>query len=85
MVSLGEHNPWNPLTRLVVARCEFDHDAILLTAAEAGRRLRAAGLATMRARYILFFPWRGALWRRLERRLTALPLGAQYFVHAVRH
>jgi SAM-dependent methyltransferase len=85
VVSLGEHNPWNPLTRLVVARCELDHDAILLTAAEAGRRLRAAGLATMRARYILFFPWRGALWRWLERRLTALPLGAQYFVHAVRH
>ena len=26
-----EHNPRNPLTRLAVARCEFDDDAILLS------------------------------------------------------
>jgi iron complex transport system ATP-binding protein len=29
-------------------------------------------------------PWRGAPWRRLERRLASLPLGGQYFVDAVR-
>ena len=30
LVSVLEHNPINPATRLVVARCEFDEDAVLL-------------------------------------------------------
>jgi SAM-dependent methyltransferase len=84
LVLLCEHNPWNPLTRLVVGRCELDHDAILLAEPEARRQLTAAGLAAIRSRYILFFPWRGALWRWLEARLAWLPLGGQYVIDAVR-
>jgi len=84
LVLLCEHNPWNPLTRLVVGRCELDHDAVLLAEPEARRRLAAAGLAAIRSRYILFFPWRGALWRWLEARLAWLPLGGQYVIDAVR-
>jgi SAM-dependent methyltransferase len=83
-VLLCEHNPWNPLTRLVVGRCELDDDAVLLAEPEARRRLTAAGLAAVRSRYILFFPWRGALWRWLEARLSRLPLGGQYVIDAVR-
>lgn len=84
LVLLCEHNPWNPLTRLVVGRCELDHDAVLLAQPEARRRLIAAGLSNVRSRYILFFPWRGALWRWLEARLAWLPLGGQYVIDAVR-
>jgi SAM-dependent methyltransferase len=84
LVLLCEHNPWNPLTRLVVGRCELDHHAILLAEPEARRRLTAAGLAAVRSRYILFFPWRGALWRWLEARLAWLPLGGQYVIDALR-
>jgi len=84
LVLLCEHNPWNPLTRLVVGRCELDHDAILLAEPEARRRLTAAGLSAVRSRYILFFPWRCALWRWLEARLAWLPLGGQYVIDAVR-
>jgi SAM-dependent methyltransferase len=84
LVLLCEHNPWNPLTRLVVGRCELDRDAILLAQPEARRRLATAGLANIRSRYILFFPWRGALWRWLEARLAWLPLGGQYVIDAVR-
>jgi hypothetical protein len=29
-----EHNPWNPLTRKVVAECAFDADAVLLPPTE---------------------------------------------------
>src|SRR5207244_9153577 len=68
---------WNPLTRLVVGRCEFDRDAVLLALTEARRRLSAAGFSNIRSRYILFFPWRGAVWRWLEARLAWLPLGGQ--------
>jgi SAM-dependent methyltransferase len=84
LVLLCEHNPWNPLTRLVVGRCELDRDAILLAQSEATRRLADAGLSGIRSRYILFFPWRGAVWRWLEAHLAWLPLGGQYVIDAVR-
>ncbi len=84
VVLLCEHNPWNPLTRVVVGRCELDRDAVLLTQREARRRLTAAGLFGIRSRYILFFPWRGAFWRWLEAHLAWLPLGGQYVCDAVR-
>ena len=84
LVLLCEHNPWNPLTRLVVGRCEFDQDAVLLSQTEARRRLTSAGLSNIRSRYILFFPWRGAGWRWLEERLAWLPLGGQYVIEAMR-
>ena len=83
LVLLCEHNPWNPLTRLVVGRCAFDRDAVLLAQTEARRLLTAAGLSNIRSRYILFFPWRGAVWRWLEARLAWLPLGGQYVIDAM--
>ena len=83
-VLLCEHNPWNPLTRLVVSRCEFDGDAVLLSQSEARRRLIAAGLSDSRSRYILFFPWRGRVWRWLEAWLGWLPAGGQYVIDAMR-
>jgi len=79
-----EHNPLNPLPRLVVSRCDLDRDAVLLGRAEVRRQLREAGLSRIRSRYILFFPWRGALWRFLERLLAPIPLGAQFVVDAWR-
>lgn len=84
ILTLCEHNPWNPLTRLVVNRCEFDRDATLLPLAESKRLLRGAGLGKVQSRYIHFFPWRGALWQRFERLLAPIPLGGQYVVDASR-
>lgn len=84
ILTICEHNPWNPLTRLVVNRCEFDRDAVLLPMIESKRRLAAAGLGDIRSRYIHFFPWRGALWQKMERRLAPIPLGGQYMVDATR-
>ena len=78
LVAIWEHNPWNPLTRRVVARCPFDRDAALLSLAETRRLLRRAGLSRVESRYGLFFPWRGRGWRRAERLLAQVPLGAQF-------
>ncbi len=78
LVAIWEHNPWNPLTRRVVARCPFDRDATLLPLAETRRLLRRAGLSRIESRYALFFPWRGRGWRRAERLLAQVPLGAQF-------
>ena len=84
LVAIWEHNPWNPLTRRVVARCSFDRDASLLSLAETRRLLRRAGLSRIESRYGLFFPWRGRGWRRAERLLAQVPLGAQFVALASR-
>jgi ubiquinone/menaquinone biosynthesis C-methylase UbiE len=44
LVCLIEHNPLNPLTRLAVARCEFDRDAVLLRANRTRALMADAGL-----------------------------------------
>lgn len=75
-----EHNPWNPLTRLAVARCEFDRDARLLSKRETVRLLNLAGLPVVEQRYILVSPYRVPGAATLERLFRSLPLGAQYVV-----
>lgn len=75
---LFEHNPWNPLTRHAVRTCPFDRNAVLISAPEMARRLRAAGFADVRLTWRLFFPGPLAVLRPLERWLGWLPLGAQY-------
>jgi 2-polyprenyl-3-methyl-5-hydroxy-6-metoxy-1,4-benzoquinol methylase len=77
-----EHNPSNPVTRWVVERCPFDHDAVLLPPAETCGYTRAAGLAVVRRDYIVFMPRALAWLRRLEPWISWLPAGAQYAVSA---
>ena len=79
-VAIYEHNPLNPLTRLAVARCEFDADAVLLRRAKVARLFESVGLHPVVKGYILFFPFRNRLWRFIERGLHWLPLGAQHVV-----
>jgi SAM-dependent methyltransferase len=80
LVVAFEHNPFNPLTRLVVRRCTFGHDARMLTRERLKRLFRGAGLSTVGSGYILLFPWRGSALRKLEERLARLPFGAQYYL-----
>jgi SAM-dependent methyltransferase len=77
-VFVVEHNPFNPLTRLAVARCDFDEGVVLAWRSRTDRLLAAAGLTRVASPYVLFFPWRAAMLRRTEARLGWLPLGAQY-------
>jgi len=77
-----EHNPLNPLTRHAVNTCVFDEHAELMLAPTLRRRVRAAGFSAPRIRYRIFVPgWLRSL-RWLEKGLTWLPLGAQYYVVA---
>lgn len=75
-----EHNPINPATRLAVSRCEFDDDAVLMWMSESRGLLAGAGLREAERAYILFFPFRNTI----ERRLGWLPFGAQYYVASSR-
>jgi SAM-dependent methyltransferase len=78
LVCIIEHNPYNPLTRLAVMRCEFDRDAQLLGAGKTQMLMSESGLREIGARYFLLLPWEAAPARRIERALSRVPLGAQY-------
>ncbi len=79
-VGLFEHNPVNPVTRLVFERCVFDRDAHMLSMREAKALARSAGLSICFNAYTLFFPPALRALRPLERMLSKVPLGAQYYV-----
>ena len=79
-----EHNPLNPLTRWIVAHCEFDDDAVLLWPGEVRRYFSAAQLSRPRRDYMLFFPKAFSALRGLETSLRWCPLGAQYAFSACR-
>jgi ubiquinone/menaquinone biosynthesis C-methylase UbiE len=79
-----EHNPLNPLTRHAVNTCAFDENAELIGARAMRARVAAAGFSSARVKYRIFFPALLRALRPLERRLTWLPLGAQYYVLARR-
>jgi len=75
-----ELNPFNPLTRRVVADCVFDKDAILLPAREVVDRFGQFFLQDVRRDYTVFFPRAFRILRPLEPALAWCPLGAQYAV-----
>lgn len=77
-----EHNPLNPLTRHAVNTCPFDANAVLIGACTLRERLRAAGFGRISLAYRIFFPHALRALRPLERVLTRLPLGAQYYLCA---
>ena len=75
-----EHNALNPMTRLIVSRCAFDADAVLLTCREAAGLLAGGGAQPGGRRYVGFVPVRHSLIERAERAIGWLPAGAQYCV-----
>ena len=81
-----EHNPLNPVTRLIVSRTPVDADAILLRAAETKQLMASAGFSVDDSAYFLYFPLRiyelGG--KHLEKVLTKLPLGGQYAVFGIK-
>lgn len=82
LFAFWENNPWNPGTRLVMSRIPFDRDAITIPPPDARHLLRRSGFEIVHTDHLFFFP-RVLRWLRpFERRLAAVPLGAQYLVLA---
>ncbi|MFG1357981.1 class I SAM-dependent methyltransferase [Xanthobacter pseudotagetidis] len=82
LVVVFEHNPFNPLTRLGVARCPFDADAVLISPNALRRLMVGAKFKDARARSLFTLPPLTPAMIRLDRLFAALPLGAQYEVTA---
>jgi ubiquinone/menaquinone biosynthesis C-methylase UbiE len=79
LVVVVEHNPLNPLTRVVVRRC--DHQRIhMLGLRSLERLLLGASLTIAESRYLVPTPWEGDVAAVLEGLISKLRLGAQYCV-----
>lgn len=75
-----EHNPWNPLTARAVNTCPFDKNAVLIAAPKMNDRMKNGGFVRRSVTYRIFVPGALRALRFVERGLTWLPLGAQYYV-----
>jgi len=84
LFALWENNPWNPGARYVMWRIPFDRGAQMLSPPAARRLLVAGGFEIVRTDFLFIFPRALRALRPLERRVHALPLGAQYQVLARR-
>ncbi|HZV48958.1 MAG TPA: class I SAM-dependent methyltransferase [Candidatus Dormibacteraeota bacterium] len=81
---LAEHNPWNPVTRLLVRTCAFDEGVQLLRPKVARRLLEDAGFNIWCLDFVGFFAGPLRSLRSIERHLAWSPVGAQYIVLARR-
>lgn len=84
MIAVYEHNPWNPLTRRVMASLPFDKDANPTSKPVLKRFLRNAGFRVWREDYLFFIPAFASILLPVERLLTWCPLGAQYALLATK-
>lgn len=83
-IIIFEHNPFNPVTRKIVNDCPYDRDAVLLRPSELKTLLTRAGLSILGSEYCLFVPPSLSILSPLEKKLSWLPLGGQYWVKAIR-
>lgn len=82
MLSIFEHNPYNPVTRRMVATCPFDASAELITRKGMQILVDNAGLNLSHSGYCLFLPQMLQRLRAMEKTMAWLPLGGQYYIAA---
>jgi len=76
-----EHNPYNPVTRIVFGRAPVDRGCSLIAPSALRRTLDTAGAVDLEIAYVLFLPQIAA--ERLpafEAALSWMPVGGQYYV-----
>ncbi len=76
---LIEHNPYNPVTRFVVNRCEFDKDAELLSMSLACGLLESGNFTKTDAGYFYTIPPINKTFSAIDAWFARIPLGAQYY------
>lgn len=79
-----EHNPANPATQCVVHRSPLDENAVLVRPGKLRGILSAVGVEKIATQYVLFTPFDGGIFRKLDVLLRTVPLGAQYMMFGTR-
>jgi len=83
-IVIFEHNPCNPMTNYIFHHSDADakSGALMLKPSYCCNLLKNAGFSSIKRDYTMFFLKRSNFFVSLERKLTWLPLGAQYYVIA---
>jgi ubiquinone/menaquinone biosynthesis C-methylase UbiE len=79
IIIIIEHNPYNPVTRFVVNRCEFDRDAELLSMSLTESLLQAASFEKVDCGYFYAIPPINSALSMIDSWFSKIPLGAQYY------
>ena len=82
IVFIIEHNPFNPLTKLIFNNCIFDKDAKMLLPKYLHNLLSSEGFALPKLNYILFAPPALRWFSFIDKYLGFIPIGAQYSIVA---
>ncbi len=85
MFALWENNPYNPATRIIMNRVNFDQGCIMLQPHSAKKILLDAGFSIVSTSYIFIFPRFLNALRFCEPFFSAIPLGGQYLILAKKH
>ena len=85
-IYLFEHNPLNPLTQKVVRDCVFDFEAKLIPSEKIKKLFQKINFQKIGINYTIFFPRKNIFLKfvPLEKYLTKIPLGGQYYVWATK-
>ncbi len=81
LVVIFEHNPFNPVTRHIVNNCPLDENAVLLKNGKMKSLFKECGYTDITSNYILFVPFDFKIFRFVDKILSWLPMGAQYFTY----
>jgi SAM-dependent methyltransferase len=82
LFAFWENNPWNPGTRIVMSRIPFDRDAETISPLAARSLLLKAEFSITESTSTFYFPRILSIFRKLEKFLAFIPLGAQYQILA---
>lgn len=83
LLIIFEHNPKNPLTVSTVKHCPFDVNARLLSASYLTSLMeQTKQVSILDISYRIFFPNALSFLRPIEKYLTKIPFGAQYYLVA---
>jgi SAM-dependent methyltransferase len=84
VIFIFEHNPYNFVTRRIVANCPYDEGVTLIRANELINILQKASFANITHQYTLFIPPFIKPLVKFEKYLGWLPLGGQYWIKGER-
>jgi SAM-dependent methyltransferase len=82
ILAVWEHNPFNPMTRLLVALSPLDKNVHLISCRQVDRLMRLSGLECRNSRYVNCLPPRMikfSMVRWIEGALSGVPAGSQYW------
>lgn len=78
-----EHNPFNPLTQLIVRRSPLDMNAQLLSCAKTISLCREAGFSAIYHEYLSVTPPSWKINSSLDKLFKRIPFGTQFVVRAI--